>query len=230
MSESGQRKNSQIEEVQDRILKYIRDNGYEYNTVLPKEDEMAQELGVSRVVMREAYSGLRTLGFIETKRKKGTIFIQPKVFGMLKYVIMSGLLDKESIKDLYELRLMLEIGMADLVVANRNEANIKELMEIVAEEEKCTDPQLLRDYDVQFHTILYKMTGNKSLEYFQKLLHQLFQLYTPKPADWLKNEMITHRTLVALLQRGDTELFRSAMRTHLEIQFTNKERNLSNCR
>lgn len=230
MSESGQRKNSQIEEVQDRILKYIRDNGYEYNTVLPKEDEMAQELGVSRVVMREAYSGLRTLGFIETKRKKGTIFIQPKVFGMLKYVIMSGLLDKESIKDLYELRLMLEIGMADLVVANRDEANIKELMEIVAEEEKCTDPQLLRDYDVQFHTILYKMTGNKSLEYFQKLLHQLFQLYTPKPADWLKNEMITHRTLVALLQRGDTELFRSAMRTHLEIQFTNKERNLSNCR
>lgn len=230
MIENTQRKNSQIEEVQDRILQYIRDNGFEYNTVLPKEDEMAQELGVSRVVMREAYSGLRTLGFIETKRKKGTIFVQPKVFGMLKYVIMSGLLDKESIKDLYELRLMLEIGMADLVVANPNDDRIQELMEIVEKEEKCTDSQLLREYDVQFHTILYKMTGNKSLEYFQKLLHQLFQLYTPKPADWLKNEMITHRTLVALLLRGDTELFRSAMRTHLEIQFTNKERNLSNCR
>lgn len=230
MIENTQRKNSQIEEVQDKILQYIRDNGFEYNTVLPKEDEMAQELGVSRVVMREAYSGLRTLGFIETKRKKGTIFVQPKVFGMLKYVIMSGLLDKESIKDLYELRLMLEIGMADLVVANPNDDRIQELMEIVEKEEKCTDSQLLREYDVQFHTILYKMTGNKSLEYFQKLLHQLFQLYTPKPADWLKNEMITHRTLVALLQRGDTELFRSAMRTHLEIQFTNKERNLSNCR
>ena len=230
MIENTQRKNSQIEEVQDRILQYIRDNGFEYNTVLPKEDEMAQELGVSRVVMREAYSGLRTLGFIETKRKKGTIFVQPKVFGMLKYVIMSGLLDKESIKDLYELRLMLEIGMADLVVANPNDDRIQELMEIVEKEEKCTDSQLLREYDVQFHTILYKMTGNKSLEYFQKLLHQLFQLYTPKPADWLKNEMITHRTLVALLLRGDTELFRSSMRTHLEIQFTNKERNLSNCR
>lgn len=230
MSESSQRKNSQIEEVQNRILKYIRDNGYEYNTVLPKEDEMAQELGVSRVVMREAYSGLRTLGFIETKRKKGTIFIQPKVFGMLKYVIMSGLLDKESIKDLYELRLMLEIGMADLVVANHDKAKVQELLDIVDKEEKCTDPQLLRNYDVEFHTVLYNMTGNKSLEYFQKLLHQLFLLYTPKPADWLKNEMITHRTLVTLLQRGDTELFRSAMRTHLEIQFTNKERNLSNCR
>lgn len=230
MIESSQHKNSQIEEVQDRILKYIRDNGYEYNTVLPKEEEMAQKLGVSRVVMREAYSGLRTLGFIETKRKKGTIFIQPKVFGMLKYVIMSGLLDKESIKDLYELRLMLEIGMADLVVENRDPAKVRELLDIVDKEETCTDPQLLRDYDVEFHTVLYKMTGNKSLEYFQKLLHQLFQLYTPKPADWLKNEMITHRTLVALLQRGDTELFRSAMRTHLEIQFTNKERNLSNCR
>lgn len=225
-----ERSNSQVEATQDRILQYIRDKGYEYNSILPKEDDLAQELGVSRVVMREAYSGLRTLGFIETRRKKGTIFVQPKVFGMLQYVIMSGLLDKESIKDLYELRLMLEIGMADLVVENRDQAKIKELLEIVEKEEKCTDPQLLRSYDVEFHTILYKMTGNKSLEYFQKLLHQLFQLYTPKPVDWLKNEMITHRTLVALLQRGDTELFRSAMRTHLEIQFINKERNLSNCK
>lgn len=226
----NKKSNSQVGITQDKILQYIKEKGYEYNSILPKEEELAQEIGVSRVVMREALSGLRSLGFIETRRKKGTIFVQPKVFGMMQYVIMSGLLDKESLKDLYELRLMLEIGMADLVVGNHDDEKIQKLMSVVEKEEKCTNPKLLRDYDVQFHTILYEMTGNKSLGVFQQLLHQLFALYTPKPTDWLKNEMITHRTLVTLLKRGDTELFRSAMRTHLEIQFTNKERNLANCK
>lgn len=219
--------NSQIENVQNRILEYIRNHGYEYNSVLPKEEDMAQELGVSRVVMREAYSGLRSLGFIESKRKKGTIFVQPKVFGVLKYVVQSGLLNHEAIKDLYELRLMLEIGMADLVVANKTDKDILALEELVEREELSEDSQELKSIDIQFHTILYKMTGNKSLEYFQHLLHQLFALYTPKPSSWLKHEMMTHRTLVSLLKKGDAELFRSAMRIHLETQYAKKETNLA---
>lgn len=225
MAES-ERGNSQIENVQERILDYIREKGYEYNSVLPKEEEMAQELGVSRVVVREAYSGLRSLGFIETKRKKGTMFIKPKVFGVLKYVIQSGLLDKDSIRDLYELRLMLEVGMADLVVANRSEEKIAELEALVEQEEICEDSTKLKDIDIQIHTVMYNMTGNRSLEYFQHLLHQLFALYTPKPSGWIKNEMMTHRTLVSLLKKGDPELFRSAMRIHLEYQYIKKEANL----
>jgi len=225
MAES-ERGNSQIENIQEKILDYIREKGYEYNSVLPKEEEMAQELGVSRVVVREAYSGLRSLGFIETKRKKGTMFIKPKVFGVLKYIIQSGLLDKDSIRDLYELRLMLEVGMADLVVANKSEEKIAELEALVEEEEICEDSTKLKDIDIQIHTVMYNMTGNRSLEYFQHLLHQLFALYTPKPSGWIKNEMMTHRTLVSLLKKGDPELFRSAMRIHLEYQYIKKEANL----
>ena len=99
---------------------------------------MADILGVSRVVIREAYSGLRTLGFLETKRKKGTIFVAPKVFGILKYVVMSGFLDDQSVEDLYELRIMLEIGMADYVVGNRTDDKIALLQEIVEQEEQSS--------------------------------------------------------------------------------------------
>ncbi len=224
---TNDRNNSQVEATQDRILKYIKDKGYEYNSVLPKENELAQELGVSRVVMREAISGLKTLGFIETKRKKGTIFVQPKVFGILQYVFMSGLLDMESIKDMYELRLMLEIGMADLAVKNSTEEQIAQLLEIVEKEEASQDPEELKELDIQFHTILYKMTGNKSLEYFQHILHDLFALYPPKQTDWLRNDVLTHRTLVAVLKQGDVERFRSAMRIHLDVQFVRKESSLA---
>ncbi|MGL4852720.1 MAG: FadR/GntR family transcriptional regulator [Phocaeicola sp.] len=217
---------SLVEQTQDRILQYIAAHNYELNTVLPKEHEMAEALGVSRVVIREAYSGLRSLGFLETKRKKGTVLISPKVFGILKYIVMSGLLDPQSIEDLYELRLMLEIGMVDFIMEGRSEEKLNQLMEIVQQEEECEDSSTLKSLDIRFHTILYGMSGNKSLQYFQHLLSQLFNLYTPRSANWRSHEMMTHRTLVHFLKKGDVNLFRSAMRIHLENQFINKKKNL----
>lgn len=223
----GNQELSLVEQTQHRILEYISEQKYEFNSVLPKENEMADILGVSRVVIREAYSGLRTLGFLETKRKKGTIFVAPKVFGILKYIVMSGFLDDQSVEDLYELRIMLEIGMADYVVANRTESKIALLQEIVGQEEQSTDPHLLKQLDIRFHTILYEMSGNRSLQYFQHLLSKLFALYTPRPADWKNHEMMTHRTLVEILKMGRPDLFRSAMRIHLQYQILNQERNLA---
>ncbi|MGL4519717.1 MAG: FadR/GntR family transcriptional regulator [Phocaeicola sp.] len=217
---------SLVENTQDRILQYIADHNYELNTVLPKENEMAEALGVSRVVIREAYSGLRSLGFLETKRKKGTVLISPKVFGILKYIVMSGLLDPQSIEDLYELRLMLEIGMVDFIMEGRTDEKMKALMGIVEQEEGCEDSAILKSLDIQFHTILYGMSGNKSLQYFQHLLSKLFALYTPRATNWRSHEMMTHRTLVHFLEKGDVNLFRSAMRIHLENQFINKKKNL----
>ena len=55
-----------VEQAQRDILKYISDNK---DPQLPKEQELVEQLGVSRVVVREALSRLRAVGIIETKRK-----------------------------------------------------------------------------------------------------------------------------------------------------------------
>lgn len=215
-----------VEQTQERILEYISSHGYEYNTVLPKENELAEILGVSRVVVREAYSGLRALGFLETKRKKGTVFVAPKIFNILRLILMSGFVDSRSLQDVYELRLMLEIGMADLVVKNVTDSDIARLREITGKEDLATDPEELRHLDIEFHTILYDISQNESLKYFQRLLSKLFKLYTPRPSNWKAHSMMTHDTLIEILAKRDVELFRTAMRIHLENQFRNKEKNL----
>lgn len=218
---------SLVEQTQRRVLEYISDHNYDFNTVLPKEDEMANILNVSRVVIREAYSGLRTLGFLETKRKKGTVFVAPKLFAILQYVMMSGFLDRQSIEDLYELRLMLEIGMADYVMANRSEDRLLLLQHIVDREEKTEDDDTLRKLDIEFHSTLYEMSGNKSLQHFEHLLSKLFTLYTPRMPDWQMTELMPHRALLEILRMGRPDLFRSAMRIHLENQFANQQKNIS---
>ena len=106
-----------VEQTQRDILKYISQNGNAAK--LPKEQDFVELLGVSRVVVREALSRLRAVGIIETKRKKGTTVVVPEVFGVLKSIVDSGLLDKDTLRDLYQLRLMLEIGMADFIYMNK---------------------------------------------------------------------------------------------------------------
>lgn len=225
-----------VEQTQRDILKYISQNGN--SSRLPKEQEFVELLGVSRVVVREALSCLRAVGIIETKRKKGTVVVVPEVFGVLKSIVASGLLDKDTLRDLYQLRLMLEIGMADFIYMNRTDAQMEELDRIVAEEvslsnEMATADDMdqryaiakkLTDVDVRFHSKLFEMTGNKSLIDFQYILRHLFTLYYPKiRTDYHSRALVSHVSLYNILRTSTPDAFRMGMRLHLKTQFDNME-------
>lgn len=230
-----------VEQTQRDILKYISQNSK--NSRLPKEQEFVELLGVSRVVVREALSRLRAVGIIETKRKKGTVVVVPEVFGVLKSIVSSGLLDKDTLRDLYQLRLMLEIGMADFVYMNKTEKQMEELDRIVAEEvelnnemSNATDDEhryaiasKLTDVDIRFHSKLFEMTGNKSLIDFQYILRHLFTLYYPKiKTDYHSRTLVSHVSLFNLLRTSTADAFRMGMRLHLKTQFDNMESILDN--
>lgn len=225
-----------VEQTQRDILKYISQNGN--SSRLPKEQEFVELLGVSRVVVREALSRLRAVGIIETKRKKGTVVVVPEVFGVLKSIVASGLLDKDTLRDLYQLRLMLEIGMADFIYMNRTEAQMDELDRIVAEEvslnnemamtddldQRYAIAKKLTDVDVRFHSKLFEMTGNKSLIDFQYILRHLFTLYYPKvKTDYHSRTLVSHVSLYNILRTSTPDAFRMGMRLHLKTQFDNME-------
>lgn len=230
-----------VEQTQRDILKYISQNGNAAK--LPKEQDFVELLGVSRVVVREALSRLRAVGIIETKRKKGTTVVVPEVFGVLKSIVDSGLLDKDTLRDLYQLRLMLEIGMADFIYMNKTPQQMEELDAIVAEEVELnkemdsteTDEQKyavakkLTDTDIRFHSKLFEMTGNKSLIDFQYILRHLFTLYYPKVrTDYHSRTLVSHVSLFNILRTSTPDAFRMGMRLHLKTQFDNMESILDN--
>lgn len=226
MQEELKKEPTLVENIQEELLKIIKNGGYQTNDVLPKESELAEKLGVSRVVIREALSSLRALGFIETKKKKGTVLVSPQPFDILQLIISSGTLDNESIRDLYDIRLMLEIGLADFIFDKREDKYLQELHRLVDEEDECIDPERLRELDVEFHSILYKMANSPSLAKFQSLVSRIFMLYPQRPSNWKKIEFVTHRALLRILETGNPDSFRAAMRLHLTYQFENREKNL----
>lgn len=225
-----------VEQTQRDILEYIAKNSD--NKKLPKEQEFVDILGVSRVVVREALSQLRALGIIETKRKMGTIVKNPDIFATIKTIVSSGLLDKDTLKDLFQLRIMLEIGMSDFVYQHKTPEQMEKLDKIIAEqvelEEKMAQAEndveryqiakLLTNVDIRFHGTLFEMTGNKSLMDFQYILRHLFTLYFPQIRnDYHEKNVISHVGLFNLLRNGTPDAFRMAMRLHLSTQMNTME-------
>ena len=207
------------ERTEKKMLEYIAKNGYKIGEALPTEDEFTELLGVSRVVVREALSRLRMLGIVETRRKRGTVLKSPDFFGGMQAIINSGTLQDNALCDLFELRLMLEIGMADFIFMRKTDDDLDVLQAIVDKEELTLNTEESIRLDIKFHSTLYKMSGNKSLKQFQQLLEPLFSIYLPRKKDWKAKQIIQHTGLLEILRSGGPESFRTAMRLHLNTQF-----------
>jgi len=207
------------EQTEKKLLEYIAKNNYKIGEILPTEDEFTDLLGVSRVVVREALSRLRTLGVVETRRKRGTILKSPDFFGGMQIVIDSGTLQDNALRDLFELRLMLEIGMADFIFLHKTEEDLDLLQSIVDKEELTLNTEESIRLDIKFHSTLYQISGNQSLKKFQQMLEPLFSLYAPRSKNWKVKQIIQHTGLLEILRTGSPEAFRTAMRLHLNTQF-----------
>jgi DNA-binding FadR family transcriptional regulator len=213
------REKTLAEQTEKKMLEYIGKHNFKIGELLPTEDEFTGILGVSRVVVREALSRLRMLGVVETRRKRGTVLKSPDFFGSMQTIIDSGTLQGSALKDLFELRLMLEIGMSDFIFMRKTEADIERLQAIVNKEELTLNTEESIRLDIKFHSILYEMSVSQSLKKFQQLLEPLFSIYAPRAKNWKVKQIIQHNGLLEILRRGSPEAFRTAMRLHLSTQF-----------
>jgi GntR family transcriptional regulator, transcriptional repressor for pyruvate dehydrogenase complex len=215
---------SLVDKVESSLVQLLQDRKLGVGDVIPKEIELAETLGVSRTVVREALSRLRMMGLIESKKKKGSVITSPDLFGMMMSKSMNPhILDQETLKGMFEIRLLLEIGMADFLFHRITKEDIKELREIVSNEPNVTDYHLFNiDHEIAFHGKLYEITGNETLKKFQKLLLPIFDyvhnsgLLKKQP---MLKKFVSHKGLVDILENGSPELFRNAMRNHLENHF-----------
>ena len=218
---------SLVDKVEIRLKEYFKENNLKVGDSIPKEIEFSEALGVSRTVIREAFLRLRAIGVVESKKRKGMVLTQPDIIQNFEKVIEFNLLGDQTLKDIFELRLILEMGMADLLFARKTKEDIAALEKIVVKQEKEARHTAVfsLDIEIDFHGKLYEMSKNTTLQRFQDLLLPVFEyvndimLPEQKDFEYSSGNFVTHRDLLELLKGNDPEKFRAAMRQHLEPQF-----------
>jgi DNA-binding GntR family transcriptional regulator len=174
------------------------------------EEELAESLGVSRNVVREAFSQLEAQGLIQSDDYKG------------KSV---AALSVEEMTELIPLRIIMESLAATWAAKNITPARIQALRNQAA---KFSDPIVTfssyAEIDFELHEMIWQLAGNRRMaQTLDRIAGPMIALqakvYQPMLKDLLQKETEdregSHRRIVEAICAGDPSAARTAMQKHI---------------
>ena len=189
----------------------------------------SRTMGVSRPAYREAIRLLLAKGLLETRPKSGTHVAPRRRWNLLDPEVIAwtfaGNPDPRFIRDLLELRVLVEPAAAALAAERRSEA---ELAEMRAAIEAMTAHGLNsaagQEADRQFHNALLAASGNEAFASLSKSIEAAVQwitLYKKRRALWQSDLVEEHTAVFDGVADGDPERARRAMSELLGITLSN---------
>jgi len=135
---------------------------------LTGEVENAEALDVSRSAYREAVQVLTAKGLVESRPRAGTRVLPRSRWNMLDPQVLawafSGEPDVQFVRDLFELRAMVEPGAAALAAQRRDKADLKAMKDALTEMRRHTlATEAGRAADRDFHDALLRATQNNAV-------------------------------------------------------------------
>ena len=195
--------------VENSILSFIRRRTLQPGDMLPREEEIADNLNVSRLCVREGIGRLKALGLVESRKRRGTILRKPRPFTILSKIARTNLFSAEERIDFMEMRVALELGMSELIYMRKNARNIAKLRQIANETESSRA-------DVEFHSFLMSISGNRNVGEFRQVLVEFFDFPSQPNLPLDEKNRAQHLALCDTLEKGSAEDFHKAMRQHFE--------------
>lgn len=183
---------------------------------LPTEAEFTETYHVGRNTFREAIKMLSSIGVIEIRRGEGTFVAESLSASAINPLIFSLLYEQGTSSELIELRLLLEIGAAQLLVEKMEDGDIEELEEannlLLAEVNKADrDAERLLALDMHFHDVFLNLTRNKLLAKLYRAVARLFYASVKKSVNMAPIKAYeNHRLIIEALKKRDMVLVRSS--------------------
>ncbi len=222
------KKESMVDQVENNLRVFIKKQGFKPGDTLPTENELALNMNVSRSVVREALSRFKMLGLVSSNKKNGLKLVKFNLFPTLERVLDPNVMDHSTLHDLFQLRIMLEVGMADALFKNKTPGHIEELKRIVNAHGSPVKYKGNIEHEIEFHSFLYQVTNNQTLLGFQKHLKTVFdyvlEIEASVDVTQLPKSKVDHMALVKCLETGTPNEFMQLMREHFlpyySISFT----------
>jgi GntR family transcriptional repressor for pyruvate dehydrogenase complex len=101
--------------IMNLITDYILSKDLKPGDKLPTESEFSQQLGVGRNSVREAIKMLSSLGVIEIKRGLGTFIAKSISPTIVNPLILALAFEQGTSREIFELRLLIDTGAAELL-------------------------------------------------------------------------------------------------------------------
>lgn len=207
------------EKVADQILKMITfDKRFIIGDKLPNENDLANELGVSRTTLREAVKFLIAHNVLEIRRGKGTYVADNKDlnedygFSELENLLLGAM-------DLFEMRIMFEPSMTRYAVERATDEDIEEIVRLgEVLQQQIRDPHIRTEYDHEFHYAIARATKNECVVRFMPIIYsgidveKVFTMINEEIEYYTVND---HTLIMEFIKARDAAGAEAAMRMHI---------------
>jgi len=168
-----------------------------------RQEQIAQEMGVSRIPLREALKQLEAEGFVTIAPHKGAVV---------------STLSAEEAEELFALRLQLEAWLLRDAIPRMREADFAHLDAIIDESRAPDNLARWGELNWQFHEALYRPAGRplslKVLKRIHDNLDRYLRLQIAITRDW-DRAYRDHQDFVALSRERNVEAALALLENHI---------------
>lgn len=210
------------DKVYEYILSQIISGAYPVDSRLPTETDLADKLGVSRPIVREALLRLRDDGVIASRQGSGSYVLRRPAKDVGMFSPIGSIAD---IQRCFVFRVAVEGEIAAIAARVRDPDGMTRLHGAFAALEIITEQGKLGvEEDVAFHRAVAEATGNHFFVATLQSLHDQIaagmnlnrNLSLIQPRSRLLMVQVEHKAVVDAIEAGDEAGARTAMHTHLE--------------
>jgi GntR family transcriptional repressor for pyruvate dehydrogenase complex len=190
-------------------------------SLLPRENELAEQYGVNRGVVREAVKLLEVHRIVQPTRRRGTEVLDP-IRSLTPEVLRAmlrprdGRIDARMLECLLEIRAALDIQMTTLAASRRSDADLSALDALVRELEHDPGDDVIDRVRRELPVLIARATGNPLFEMLAhwndtvvRDLEDLFRWVRPARAAYVQGIAL----LVDLIRRREVDAIHSLVTT-----------------
>lgn len=211
------------EQVARRLIAEIRSGRLAPQDKLPTEALLVQQFGVSRTVIREAVSQLKSLGLVTSRQGSG-MYVRPQAnFEPLSFNADHSA-SRDAVIQITEVRRAVEAEAARLAAERRTSKDITQIRKALRAIELAVKSG--RDgveEDVAFHRCIAQAASNpyllQTLEYLSQYLREgtrVTRANEARRADFAQQVMLEHQAIVAAIEQSDSRGALKAATTHMQ--------------
>lgn len=144
---------------------------FEPGAELPSESDLAAQLGVSRLTVREATKDLQARGLVVIRQGRRPVVAHPNARPIGDFFTAAVRRDPRRLMDLLDVRRALEVHIASLAATHAGRASISAMeMALAAMRAAGDDVHTFHEADIHFHESLAVGAGNQMLSFLIEAL------------------------------------------------------------
>lgn len=210
------------EQLADALSAEILAGRLEAGQKLPTEAALVEQFAVSRTVVREAVSRLKSLGLVESRQGSG-VFVRRAAFAPLNFDTRSAV-SRQAVIQMVEVRRALEAEVAALAAQRRTADDVQRIREaMLALETAVKAGGDGAEEDVNYHRAIADAAQNpfliSTLDYLRQFLRgvtRVTRANEARRADFVAQVREEHEAIATAISAGDSLLARKAASRHMD--------------